>query len=202
VILLRRQGRAAFGVDWSLTGLARARAAASGTPFAAMDLAALGFPDGAFHACISLGVVEHDPHGPDGLLAELRRVLRPDGVLVVSVPYINGLRRLGTPLIRRRGRAIARAGGRFYQYAFGRREFSRHLDRHGFRVRSVWPYDPARILRHWLRRGGLVPAPAGAAPAPEHRGVGAWARRALYAPPTRALLGHMILFVATREPSA
>jgi len=53
-----------------------------------MDLRELGFRPGVFAAYISLGVVEHDPAGPDAILREAWRLLEPGGVLLLSVPYI------------------------------------------------------------------------------------------------------------------
>jgi hypothetical protein len=88
-------------------------------------------------------------------------VLEPGGVLVLSVPYVNGVRRLGTWWIRRRSRRVRAAGGEFYQFAFSRSEARAFLERNGFRVRLVSPYDPGRLLRKAL--GNLVrprhPAP-------------------------------------------
>jgi SAM-dependent methyltransferase len=199
VVWFRRRGRAVFGVDWSVAGLREGRTASPPPPLAAMDLAALGFRDATFGAYVSLGVVEHDPAGPDILLAEARRVLAPGGTLLISVPYVNGVRRLGRWWIRRANTAVAARGGAFYQFAFGRREFAASLGRHGFRVRSAWPYDPARILRRWRRRAGGGSVTSAVAEAAGGGGVRGILRRALYTAPGLALLGHMILFVATRE---
>jgi SAM-dependent methyltransferase len=152
VVLLRERGWPAVGVDQVTDALARCRRVAP-VPLAASDLADLAVRDGALDAYVSLGVVEHDPAGPDAILAEARRVLRPGGVLVVSVPYLNGLRRAGAPWLRRRARAVAARGGRFYQYAFSRAELRAALARHGFAARSMHPYDPARVLRRLLPRG-------------------------------------------------
>ncbi len=219
VILLRERGHRAIGADWSVDALLRARSSAADVPLAAMDLAALAMRDGAAAAYLSLGVVEHDVAGPDRLLAEARRVLAPRGRLVLSVPYLNGVRRLFRPAVARRQRAVRAAGGEFYQYAFTRPEVRRFLDRAGFDVLSLVPYDPARILRKALRRvargNGARPAPAKIAPRPADGGAPAAApappppharapaagiaRRLLYTEPALRLLGHMILAVADKR---
>jgi SAM-dependent methyltransferase len=74
----------AYGVDLStqaldhasgrgLTGLVRAEAGA------------LPFAGGSFNSALLLDVLEHHAR-PEGLLREVRRVLAPDGVLIVTVP--------------------------------------------------------------------------------------------------------------------
>lgn len=225
VLLLRERGWAAIGVDWSRDALASARRV-SPAPLAAMGLTALALRDGAVASYVSLGVVEHDPAGPDGILAEARRVLAPDGTLVISVPYVNGLRRLGARWIRRQNHALEAAGGKFYQYAFTRAELLGALARHGFTPLAVHPYDPARVLRSLRRRTrrtggearepaaaaareGAVSGRAGGAPAgatagegvtpPRRRGlIARVARQVLYTEPALRLLGHMLLVVARR----
>jgi SAM-dependent methyltransferase len=44
------------------------------------------YAGGTFDGVISLGVVEHDEAGPLAALRELRRVLRPGGVAIITVP--------------------------------------------------------------------------------------------------------------------
>ena len=211
VLLLRERGRAAVGADWSLEAL-RAGARA-GAPVSVMDLRALAVATGAVAAYLSLGVVEHDPDGPDAILTEAARVVPAGGWLLLSVPYWNGVRRLGAPYLRRRARLTRAAGGQFYQYAFTRRELGQRLAAHGFAVRAFHPYDPARVLRKALRglRGGAprprAPVPA-AAPRPRRPprrrapARPAWRRAAralLYSGPALRLFGHMLLAVAVRR---
>ena len=206
VILMRERGRAAAGADWSLDALRRCRAAAPRTPLAVMDLGRLAVRSGAFDAYVSLGVVEHDPAGPDRILAEAARVLAPGGRLLLSVPYWNGMRKLGTPHLIRQGRKLRASGGEFYQFAFSRREMRRFLEAHGFRVLSFHPYDPARMLRPTIRWLGEIARPA------EPRSAAANRTPAGSRPPRRSpalrriaysglvlrMFAHMILAVAVR----
>ena len=218
VLLLRERGWRAVGVDWSTDALAAARRV-SPVPLATMGLTALALRTGAIAAYVSLGVVEHDPAGPDAILAEAHRVLAPGGTLVISVPYVNGVRRLGAGWIRRQNRAVAAAGGKFYQYAFTRAELLEALGRHGFTPLSVHPYDPARVLRKLRprrRRGALSDGDSvtretasvresspmatreETAPARRRGALARVVRRALYTEPALRMLGHMLLVVARR----
>jgi SAM-dependent methyltransferase len=189
------------GTDWSLEALRSG--AAAGAPVAVMDLRALAVASGAVGAYLSLGVVEHDPDGPDAILREAARVVPAGGTLLLSVPYWNGVRRLAAPYLRRQAGRLREAGGQFYQYAFTRRELGERLAAHGFAVRGFHPYDPARIPRKALRRlrsaSAVPPAPDGAT-APARGPLGRTARALLYSQPALRLLGHMLLAVAVRQP--
>jgi SAM-dependent methyltransferase len=211
VLLLREHGRAAVGADWSQEAL---RAGVClGAPLAVMDLRALAVATDGIAAYLSLGVVEHDPEGPDAILREAARVVPSGGTLLLSVPYWNGVRRLATPYLRRQARHTRDAGGQFYQYAFTRRELGRRLAAHGFAVASFHPYDPGRVLRKALRRlrGGSRPPATGSSPAvaarvtdasmrpPSRSPLRAVARALLYSEPSLRLFGHMLLAVAVRR---
>jgi len=202
VILLRERGWRVIGVDASAEALATCRLAAR-VPLMRVELGRLPARDRAFAAYVSLGVVEHDPDGPDRIVAEAARVLMPGGVLLLSVPYWNGVRRLGAPWLRRESRAVADSGGRFYQFAFSRAEVASVMVRHGFDLTAMRPYDPARLLRRWLPRPNrAVASPVNVqavANGPTVQGVRGAMVSMLYTPPMLRLLAHMILAVAVRR---
>lgn len=51
------------------------------------DLRALPFPDGSFDVVISTQVLEHMPD-PEAVLAEAARLLRDDGILLLTIPFV------------------------------------------------------------------------------------------------------------------
>ncbi len=58
------------------------------------DIRDLPTPDGFFDGYLSFGVIEHFPQGQEQILAEAARVVRPGGLLLLSVPALNGYRKL------------------------------------------------------------------------------------------------------------
>jgi SAM-dependent methyltransferase len=216
VLLLQQRGYRAVGTDWSCEALRACRTAAPAALLGVMDLRTLSFRSEAFTAYISLGVVEHDPDGPDAILQDAWRVLEPGGVLIISVPYVNAVRRLGSWWIRRRHDDLRRRGGRFYQFVLTRKEGQAFIERNGFRVTSATPYDPSRILRIAIRRlrrrlsrppRSSSPSPGRApadrhqvvAPAAARRRLGSLAKSVMHTPLALQAFGHMILFVAVKR---
>ena len=154
-IYLRSLGYRVVGVDVSRDACALARSADPDLGVAVADVRRLPVKRHSVDAVLSLGVVEHDERGPDHALAEVRRVLRPGGLLVLSVPYDNPLRRsVVNPLLSfvtwRRRRAGMRLG--FVEYRFTAREVCRFLTDAGFAVVSVSPndYAPPRTVGLWV----------------------------------------------------
>lgn len=90
VAFLAEQGFAAYGLDKSPFAVAAARATASamcaGSTFLVGDMLALPYRSASFDAVLAFNVVYHaDEDGVQQALAEVRRVLRPGGIYLVTM---------------------------------------------------------------------------------------------------------------------
>lgn len=112
------------------------------------DVLSLDAPDSCYQGYISLGVIEHRQAGCEPFLKEAYRVLRPGGIIYVSVPYFNLLRRLkysnsNSPHLKSDHSA-------FYQYGFTKNYFRDVLETAGFRLLRFEPIGASRGLREDL----------------------------------------------------
>jgi SAM-dependent methyltransferase len=84
---LAERARHVVGVDLDPEAIAygRGRYGAGNVEFREGDVQALDLPDASFDAVCSFETIEHVPDR-DAFLAEMRRVLRPGGVFLVSTP--------------------------------------------------------------------------------------------------------------------
>lgn len=89
-----RNGWEAAGLDWSAACCERAAQYIPHARFEVGDMRDMPFTDGEFGAIVSLGAIEHSPEGPKRSLGEYHRVLRADGVAIITVPYWGPARKL------------------------------------------------------------------------------------------------------------
>jgi len=163
-IYLRRAGYRCVGVEISPDAWRMAREMDAGLPLVGADTRRMPLRTASVDAVLSLGVVEHDEAGPGENLCELRRVLKPGGLLVLAVPFNNPLRRLLVNHLQRwvtwRRRRQRMSLG-FAEYRFTKREVRDFLARAGFEPVAVFPNDllPPKVMGLWVDYDNLFANP-------------------------------------------
>jgi GT2 family glycosyltransferase/SAM-dependent methyltransferase/glycosyltransferase involved in cell wall biosynthesis len=137
--MLAASGAQVVGLELDKMTVEAARLRYPGLDFRQGDVTRLPFDDAEFDVITSFETLEHVPD-PHTALDEFRRVLKPDGVLVISTPE-RGVynRHLAEP-------------NRFHLYEMGREEFRRELEN---RFRYVSFYGQRVVF------GSLFVAPMG-----------------------------------------
>lgn len=112
-----RRGARAVGIDYAEAALELSRErrdlldeeARGRVDFILSDAKGLAFPDGSFDVVFFVDVYEHlHPHEIESTLAEIGKVLRPGGLLVVHTGPNTWFYRFGYPLVRRAARLLLR----------------------------------------------------------------------------------------------
>jgi SAM-dependent methyltransferase len=101
VIYLSRLGYDIVGIDNSELAVSNLKDYDGSLQVELGDILDIHYPDSSFDAYISMGVVEHFEEGPIPALKEAHRVLKPNGMIFVSVPTVNVLRRIIRRPVRR-----------------------------------------------------------------------------------------------------
>ncbi|MGH9946970.1 MAG: class I SAM-dependent methyltransferase [Pyrinomonadaceae bacterium] len=143
------RGYRVVGLDFAQNALKTLRVRQPHLPLAGGDVSQMPFADKTFDLYYSGGVVEHFEGGATESLLEARRVLKPDGTLLISVPFYNPLRKILTPFRKDSWRVVdcpvadeepPRSDKNFFQYAYTKSEFSRMLDSAGLKVVKTQGY--------------------------------------------------------------
>lgn len=136
-------GRRVVGLDFAQQALKNLRRRQNHLDLCAGDVSRLPFADETFDLYYSGGVVEHFEGGAEKSLQEAHRVLKKNGVLLISVPYYSPLRRILSPLKKTEWRKVEKseidreeifAGKKFFQYAYHPKEFEKMLSEANLRV--------------------------------------------------------------------
>ena len=92
VIYLHRRGYNIVGIDNNELALSKLKEFDKTLQVELGDILSIKYPDNYFDAYISMGVIEHFEEGPQNVLKEAYRVLKPGGLAFVSVPTVNIIR--------------------------------------------------------------------------------------------------------------
>ncbi|MFH1684316.1 MAG: class I SAM-dependent methyltransferase [Candidatus Margulisiibacteriota bacterium] len=134
VIYLNRKGIKCTGVDQDAKVVSQVREFDAGLPLEIADLRELPFADNSFDLVYSFGVLEHLEEGMADALAEIHRVLRPGGRVLITVPTVNWIKG-ATKLLRNARRNLSRGKYRhFRECRYAREEVLETLKNSNFSV--------------------------------------------------------------------
>jgi len=92
VIYLKNLGYNIVGIDNNELAISKLKGYDRSLQVELGDILHIHYPDSSFDAYISMGVIEHFEEGPEQALQEAHRVLKPNGLIFVSVPTVNIMR--------------------------------------------------------------------------------------------------------------
>jgi ubiquinone/menaquinone biosynthesis C-methylase UbiE len=145
VITLRRLGYKVIGLDYAVNALHVSRAYDPSLVLAGGDVHALPFPENSLGAYLSFGVLEHFEQGMTDALKEAYRVLRPGGIIVLTIPYPNIVRRLIEWRRKRQGVSVLNDDD-FYESTYTRDQLIRNIQAAGFSLCEANPTSHAYTL--------------------------------------------------------
>lgn len=138
LLLLRERGFQVIGMDYAASALHLSRGYDPSLRLYAGDVHRLAHAAGSLGAYLSFGVLEHFEHGMMPALAEALRVLKPGGVLVLTIPYPNVAHRLIAWKRKVQG-GSGLADDDFFESSYTRRQLEHNLTQVGFRVVMTVP---------------------------------------------------------------
>lgn len=148
-------GYKAVGLDISRATINRLHRLYPGDKFIYGDIRRTNFKRQSFDAYFSWGTFEHFESGLDDCFNEAYRILKPGGLLFITVPYHN-LRHMIRGFFPQNLPAAGRY--RFYQWRLTKQEIIEALKRHKFAVINVKPIHRAHGLRQFITHDlGVAP---------------------------------------------
>jgi len=147
VINFKKNGYDIMGVDWSVNAIKKIKEFDDQIPVEHGDLRKLKYENEFFSSYISEGVIEHFPQGPSEILNEANRVLKKDGLLLISVPIYNLFSKITLPFsecnflrkILNKSPLDYQKNRKFDYYLFSIKEFKNCIESAGFKIVEIYP---------------------------------------------------------------
>jgi SAM-dependent methyltransferase len=145
VITLRRLGYNVIGLDYAVKALLVSRQYDPTLPLLAGDVHALPHATDSLAAYLSFGVLEHFEHGMLPALTEALRVLKPGGIMILTIPYPNVVHRFVAWRRKQAGVNILN-DDQFYESTYNRDALCTDVEKAGFELVRVVPTSHAYTL--------------------------------------------------------
>ncbi|MBA3871144.1 MAG: methyltransferase domain-containing protein [Chloroflexota bacterium] len=145
VITLRRMGYNLIGLDYAEQALHTSHAYDASLPLLVGDVHALPHATNSLDGYLSFGVLEHFEHGMRPALAEAFRILKPGGVMILTIPYPNVVNRLVAWRRKRQGITVLN-DDQFFESTYTREALSQNVTSVGFKLEQVIPTSHSYTL--------------------------------------------------------
>jgi SAM-dependent methyltransferase len=145
VITLRAMGYNVVGLDYAENALHISHDYDASLPLLAGDVHALPHAENSLGAYLSFGVLEHFEQGMSPALAEAHRVLKPGGVLVLTIPYPNIVHQL-IEWRRKQQKVSILNDDSFYESTYTRAALCANVEKAGFTIVKAVPTSHAFTL--------------------------------------------------------
>ena len=175
VMTLRQRGYAVHGLDYAVNALTESLRYDDSLSLTAGDVHHLPYRDNSFGSYLSFGVLEHFEQGMLPALREAYRVVKPGGVLVLTIPYPNLIHNLVQWRRRLSGQGSL-TDDAFYECVYSRRQLRDVVTEAGFRPVMSRPTSHSFTL--W-QLGGPFRAPGYYRTSPLAESLGALLKRLL-----------------------
>ena len=149
VYTLHYNGYDVYGLDYAKKAISVAHNKCPELKLSIGDVYSLPFKTNSFDAYWSLGVIEHFIDGYKPIIEEMKRVLKKDGILFVSVPIMSKLRIWKArnnyyPIISREESDFNKE---FYQYIYHPKDLLNNYNDYGFKLLEVIHIDGVKGLK-------------------------------------------------------
>ena len=132
-----KQACTVVAIDTSSTALSYAKRKYSGPIYIRADAQAFPFKDMSFDSVVALEVIEHVDNGIH-LLREVHRVLRDEGILILSTPNIDHLRNRFKNALFKKELPRGKLKNPYHKHEYMPKELSRLLESTGFTIEEKW----------------------------------------------------------------
>ena len=144
---LSRSGHISIGVDFASKTLRVLKKYVPKLRLIIGDVRRLPFRDNSFAGYWSLGVIEHFEEGYTDIALEMSRVIREDGYLFVTFPYMSPLRKI-KGWLGLYDTWVGEEEGNFHQFALNSDSVVEKFKGMGFELVKVVPHDAVSGIMH------------------------------------------------------
>jgi len=142
VYLLKKQGFRVVGIDYAEDTVRSINSCMPELDIRLGDVRGLPFEDDSFDGYWSLGVIEHFYEGYQPIMSEMYRVLKPGGILFMTVPTMSFMRKFKSKLgLYPKWNNNPVEIDNFYQFALDPNLIITNFENNGFKLIEKKPYD-------------------------------------------------------------